>query len=1280
MNNFTNLYPVDLTLRNSLIPIGETLKNMTMHSYIEHDEQRAEAYKLVKGIIDDYHRAFIDSRLASFEFRIESHGTLDSIEEFTTLYNIKRDEKRDKEFTTVKQNLRKAISQRLTKCDAFARINKRELIREDLPYFIDSLDISEEEKAEKKKLVEQFAKFATYFSNFHTNRANMYVADEKSTSIAYRLINQNLPVFLDNMKVFAMLKALGFEDALSVIYSDMKEKLNVLSLDELFQQDYYSMLLTQRQITVYNEVIGGRSTKDGEKIKGLNEYINQHNQEHPTARIPFLRPLYKQILSDRVSMSWLPDSFINDEEMIRAINIFHQNIHPLLWGPMEDAGEPLKNILSQIDTFDTEHIFITNDSALTNISQRLFGQYNVITDALLSRLSQEMPKKRGRKPESDEAYNERLRKSFKAIKSFSISEINESLKSYMDEGTYIDISSYFRAMDERNDEYIQQANLFIRIENAYTEAKPFLNELRASNSSYNQDDDAIKYIKVLLDAYKSLQRFINPLVGSGEESSKDDMFYGEFMPIVEELKNLTPLYNKVRNWLTRKPYSDEKFKVNFDNSSFLSGWPQDYETKGGYIVEHNGLYYLFINEVKLDEAQVKFLCDHPDADNATRILLDFQKPDNKNIPRLFIRSKGENFAPAVEKYALPIASVLDIYDQGKFKTEYRSVNPDDYYRSLHKLIDYFKLGFTRHESYKHYSFQWKPTNEYKDISQFYHDVEVSCYQLKRVPINWNHLQELVIQGSVYLFQIYNKDFSTRSKGKGTPNLHTLYWRMLFDERNTKDLVYKLNGQAEIFFRRASIKPENQVIHQANQPIENKNPLRKAIKPNSTFSYKLTKNRRFTLDHFEFHAPITMNFKAPGITNINPLVIDKIRKSEITHVIGIDRGERHLLYLSLIDLKGNIIKQMTLNTITNKWAGGEIATDYQALLDQKEGDRLEARRNWKTIENIKELKEGYLSQAIHLIAQLIVENKAILVLEDLNTHFMHGRQKVEKQVYQQFEKQLITKLNYYVDKKKDADTAGGLLHALQLTNKFESFEKLGKQSGFLFYVPAWNTSKIDPVTGFVNLLNLHYETREKASLFFSKFKCISFNTEKNWFEFVMDYNEFTKKADGTRTNWTLCTFGERIETFRNPQANLQWDNRTINLTQAFNDLFQDYGIDIYGNLKNQICSQQKAKFFEQLLHLMKLMLQMRNSKKNSTSAEDDYILSPVADDNGVFYDSRSCSESLPRDADANGAYNIARKGLWIIKKIQASSADERLNLTITNKEWLNFVQTKQYLND
>ena len=66
--------------------------------------------------------------------------------------------------------------------------------------------------------------------------------------------------------------------------------------------------------------------------------------------------------------------------------------------------------------------------------------------------------------------------------------------------------------------------------------------------------------------------------------------------------------------------------------------------------------------------------------------------------------------------------------------------------------------------------------------------------------------------------------------------------------------------------------------------------------------------------------------------------------------------------------------------------------------------------------IEELKEGYLSQVIHKITQLMVKYHAIVVLEDLNMGFMRGRQKVEKQVYQKFEKMLIDKLNYLVDKK------------------------------------------------------------------------------------------------------------------------------------------------------------------------------------------------------------------------------------------------------------------------
>ena len=71
-------------------------------------------------------------------------------------------------------------------------------------------------------------------------------------------------------------------------------------------------------------------------------------------------------------------------------------------------------------------------------------------------------------------------------------------------------------------------------------------------------------------------------------------------------------------------------------------------------------------------------------------------------------------------------------------------------------------------------------------------------------------------------------------------------------------------------------------------------------------------------------------------------------------------------------------------------------------------------------------------------------------------------------------------------------------------------------------------------------------------------------------------------------------------------------------------------------------------------------------------------SPVANENGCFYNSEVCGNSLPKNADANGAYNIARKGIWIVQRIKESDPDKKLNLAITNQEWLEFAQTKPYL--
>ena len=110
------------------------------------------------------------------------------------------------------------------------------------------------------------------------------------------------------------------------------------------------------------------------------------------------------------------------------------------------------------------------------------------------------------------------------------------------------------------------------------------------------------------------------------------------------------------------------------------------------------------------------------------------------------------------------------------------------------------------------------------------------------------------------------------------------------------------------------------------------------------------------------------------------------------------------------------EQFSLNEIEVEYNGEKYSTNYHDLLNVKENERKQARQSWQSIANIKDLKEGYLSQVIHKISELMVKYNAIVVLEDLNAGFMRGRQKVEKQVYQKFEKMLIDKLNYYVDKK------------------------------------------------------------------------------------------------------------------------------------------------------------------------------------------------------------------------------------------------------------------------
>ena len=1250
IEQFTNQYSLSKTLRFRLIPVGNTQKNFELNNLLEEDEQRAKHYADAKRIIDGYHRDYIDNTLLNITSLKGFDAFLDSIRFYSDLYA--KSERDKDEIKKIEEAMRKFIANALRSGENYKYLFKQELIKNLLPEYLDSLG-----DEESKKTIEEFWGFSTYFSGFFKNRENMYSAEEKSTAIAYRCINDNLPKFLDNVKVF---KSFNLTDVLSGQFSEINNDFSGIystKAEDIFSVDYFPFVLSQKGIELYNSIIGGYTNSDGSKVQGLNEYINLYNQQidkhyKTTKRLPKLKPLFKQILSEKDTISFIPEKFESDDELLEAVKAFYEPREEEKVDSISDTLSKVKALFSDLATYDNDGIFVKNGIALTTVCSGAFGYWGTVQTVWNEEYDSRSKKK------DTEAYIAKRQKAFKNIDSFSITEIQKYADAAeTEEKKSGDLNDWIK------NEILEKCEA---VEKEYGKANELLNNPYTNKKRLYNNDSAIEIIKNALDAVKALEHSLKLFSGTGKEFRKDEAFYGEYAIISERLSEIDALYNKVRNYMTQKPFRTDKIKLNFQNPQFLGGWDRNKESDySSVLFQKDGNYFIGIMSK-----------EYRNSFKGT----DYYSEDSENTYKKMVYKQIPNVAKYISsKQILPQNPPKDIVDiLSKKKNDNKSLNKQE----IEKFIDYSMNDFLVNyplildESGNNYfNFKLKSPSEYETINEFFIDVEKQAYSISFVNVSEDYIDSLVSEGKLYLFRIYNKDFSEYSKGR--PNLHTMYFKSLFDENALSNKSIALNGGGEMFYRKASIAKDDIITHPKNTPIKNKNALNK--KSESVFGYDIVKDYRYTVDRFMLHIPITLNFTAPGNSNINLDVRKALKECDNNFVIGIDRGERNLLYISVIDSQGKIHEQYSLNEIINEHNGNTYRTDYHALLDAKEKERLESRVNWKAVENIKELKEGYISQVVHKICQLVEKYDAIVVMEDLNFGFKRVRGgKFEKSVYQKFEKMLIDKLNYSADKTKTPEEIGSVLNAYQLTNKFDSFKNMGKQNGFIFYVPAYLTSKIDPTTGFADFLHPRYKSVEASKAFINSFDSILYNAEANCFEFGMDYSKFENCIAYGKKKWTLYTYGNRIETFRNPEKNSEWDSREICLTEAFKVLFEENGIEINGDIKAQILAQSEADFFRRFIKLIALMLQLRNSETGNI--DKDYLISPVKNESGKFYisdDYKAVEHAdLPKDADANGAYNIARKGNWIIEQIKRCSSDEELKnikLAISNAEWINHAQ-------
>ena len=1248
LKQFIGIYPVSKTLRFELRPVGKTQEWIEKNRVLENDESKAADYPVVKKLIDEYHKVCI--RESMKDVHLDWAPLKEAMEE----YQKKKSDDAKKRLEAEQTMMRKRIATAIKDFRHYKELTAAtpsDLITSVLPEFSDN------------EALKSFRGFASYFIGFQENRNNIYSPDAISTGVPYRLVHDNFPKFLSNLEVYDKIKA-TCPEVIQQASEEIQPFLEGVMIDDIFSLDFYNSLLTQDGIDFFNRVIGGVSEEDKQKYRGINEFSNLYRQQHKelagSKKALTMIPLFKQILSDRDTLSYIPTQIETENELMTSISQFYKHItHFERDGKTINVLNELVALLSKIDTYNPDGICVTANK-LTDISQKVFGKWSIIEENLKEKAVQQFC-------DISVAKNKKKVDAYLSRKAYCLSDL-----CFDDE---FHISQYFSDLPQTLNAiegYWLQFNEWCKND----EKQKFLNNPAGT-----------EVVKSLLDAMMELSHKCSVLV-MPEEYEVDKSFYNEFIPLYEELDTLFLLYNKVRNYLTRKPSDVKKFKLNFETPSLADGWDQNKERANkAILLFKDGLSYLGImNAQNMPNLNQKWSADES---HYSKMVYKLIPGPNKMLPKVFFSKKGLDIFN-------PSRHILRIKEEETFKKG----SPNFKLADLHDLIDFYKDGINRHPDWSKFNFQFADTKAYEDIAGFYRDIANQAYKITFSDIPVWQINDWIDNGQLYLFQLYNKDYAEGAHGR--KNLHTLYWENLFTDENLSNLVLKLNGQAELFCRPQSIKKP--VSHKMGSKMLNRRDKSGMPIPESIYrslyqfyngkkkeseltaaekqymdqvivkdvTHEIIKDRRYTRQEYFFHVPLTFNANAEGNEYINENVLNYLKDNPDVNIIGIDRGERHLIYLTLINQRGEILMQKTFNVVNSY--------NYQAKLEQREKERDEARKSWDCVGKIKDLKEGFLSAVIHEICKMMIENNAIVVLEDLNFGFKRGRFKVERQVYQKFEKMLIDKLNYLSFKDRETEEDGGILRGYQMAQKFVSFQRLGKQSGFLFYIPAAYTSKIDPITGFVNHFNFNDITNaEKRKEFLMKMERIEMRNGNIEFEF--DYRKFKTFQTDYQNLWTVSTYGKRIVMRIDDKGYKQmvdyeptkdivntFKNKGIQLTE---------GSDLKALIADIEANATNAGFFNTLLYAFQKTLQMRNS---NAATEEDFIFSPVARDGRYFCSMDEANKGrdaqgnwvskLPIDADANGAYHIALKGLYLLRNPETKK--------IENEKWLQFMVEKPYL--
>jgi CRISPR-associated protein Cpf1 len=1294
LSNFTNQYSLSKTLRFELKPVGPDGNRLSQEQaaemfaeILEEDRKIKEAYIALKPVMDGIHEHIINASLTSEEAKNISYS--EYFEEYKKGKNKNSDH-----LKILEKELRDAMNQTFEKIanefadnagnseegkPIFKKKKDKDVgveyltqagilkyIENNIKTFVDkdkvedfiynkeviekttgkNGKIKEKKKTESSGYLAELSGFFGYFTGYNQNRENYYVTkDEKATAVATRIVHDNLPKYCDNTLGFESRKdeyigALKYlkDNNRTTQIKDAKTNIMIEAEgigEERFKIEKFSECLAQEGIENYNRIIGhynllinlyNQACKDKKEFKKLSQFKTLDKQIGCGTQ----KALFDELNSDdELKNTFVSISNAGKKYFKKSTSEDEITIHGFMQWLKENE--------------DWDGVYWSK-TAVDKISNHYLANWHEIKDHIQGVL---------------QSKDKTQKESKEALK--SVASYDKKREEHLKLNDAVELSGLFLILDEQtNDNFFKESILEDkRIDENKTSSQNLISLVcedieKLANDFTKQSEHIVQIsdyknesniltIKHWLDTVKSVLWLIKYFEVK-ESKVKGNSINPELTNMLTALlraedANWFNSYDLVRNYLSKKPQDDakkNKLKLNFKNPTLLGGWSDGQEKNKGAVLLRNGhkQYVGVLIERNIFDTE----------NEANPVYSEIETSSGRLILRnlAFKTLAGKGF---VKKY-------------NKKYSEIDSPIP--------KLQEFIKESYVaKYPLLKDVS-EAKYTDK-KIFDKAVQDALTECYECDFRPINWDKVLQFVQDGKMYLFELYSKDFSENKGEKSKEsklNLQTLYWQHIFEDNST----VQLNGGGEIFYReQVELKAEDKATHPANQKIRR----RSDEKTESIFNHDIVKNRRFTENKFFFHVPIKINYQAPARANVNEAINDNFTKADDIQFLGIDRGEKHLIYYSLVNARGEIIKQDHLDVINKK--------DYLQAINKAAKDRKEKQENWQQKGNISNLKDGYISLAVHEIVEKMKDQDGnfkptFMVLEDLNTGFKRGRQKFEQQVYQKFELALAKKLNYLVDKNAKMGEFGSVSKALQFTPQVSNYQDIEnrKQVGIMLYTRANYTSITDPATGWRKTIYLKKgsETDIKNQI---KESFDDIGVEGN------DY--FFQYKDKHGKEWKLWSSkaGKSLERYRSERGKdkNEFIIKSIDVKAILDKLFEKF--DKSKSFKQQLedkveLTKCKDKYTasESLRFAIDMIQQIRNSGDVNKNQDDNFLLSPIRNEQGVHFDSRKSGDKLPKDADANGAYNIARKGIVMYEHVKQWIADGKakddLDLFISDLEW------------